>query len=268
MKWAIPLLTFLFITANIFASEKKLVFGVAPQQSATMLIEAWSPLIEKIKNHCECQIQFATAPSIKEFELKVKNKDFDLIYLNPLHFVNAQKLGYTSLVREEGRKLKGIIVVRKDSAIQKLSDLEGKKMAFPGETAFAATILVQKELELSQIGIDAQYVKSHDSVYQNVISGLMPAGGAVNRTFESLSAEDKSQLRILKETPSVTPHPIAIKKTVPNEIKKKLQQSLVDLNKTDEGRKILDKLEFKPLVEAQDSDWDDVRKIIGNLKLK
>lgn len=257
----------LILSTNLKAEEKELIFGIVPQQSADVLIESWSPLIEKLKVDCRCLIRFATAPSIAEFETKIKKGEFDLIYLNPLHFIQAQKIGYTSLVREENRKLKGILVVKKDSTFKKISDLKGKKIAFPGATAFAATVLVQKKLQNANIEFESQYVKSHDSVYLNVISGMMSAGGGVNRSFESLSEADKSQLRILDETQSVTPHPIAIKNTVSKDQKELILQSLVNLKNSEEGKKILEKLELKALVKSQDSDWDDVRAITKGQKL-
>lgn len=259
-------MTFLFLS-SVFAKDQVLKFGIAPQQSAMLLIEEWSPLIEKLSADCKCKIEFATAPSISEFEASIKKGAYDLVYLNPLHFVNAQKIGYTSLVREEGRKLKGIIVVKKDSDIKKLEDLEGKKVAFPGETAFAATVLVKNKLEKKHVKFESIYVKSHDSVYQNVLTGLMSAGGVVNRTLEGLPKEDKDKLRILDTTDGVTPHPIAIKKIIPKKLKEQFLKTLISLNSSDEGKKILNKLELKPLVKSQDSDWDDVRNIMAVLNI-
>lgn len=247
------------------ANEKTYKFGIAPQQSATTLIEAWSPLINKMQKDCNCKIEFITAPSISEFEENILKAQYDLIYLNPMHFVNSTKLGYTSLVREEGRKLKGIIVVHKNSQIKSLEDLRNKKIAFPGETAFAATVLVRKKFEKKNIHILPVYVKSHDSVFQNVISGLLPAGGAVNRTFDGLPDEDKVKLRILDSTDEVTPHPIAINKKIPKSMQDIFLTTLTGLNKTEEGQKILEKIQLKPLVKSKDSDWDDVRKLMDKI---
>lgn len=258
-------MTFLIFIQISWSRDLIYSFGIAPQQSATALIEAWSPLIEKMKSDCHCKITFLTAPSIAEFEININKGIYDLVYLNPLHFINSQKIGYTSLVREEGRKLKGIIIVRKDSPIKNLEDLKGQKIAFPGETAFAATVLVKKKLELKKINFEPVYVKSHDSVFQNVLTGLMPAGGAVNRTLEGLAETDKEKLRTLDTTDSVTPHPIAIKKSIDKKKKAIFLKTLIGLNSSEEGMKILEKLELKPLVEAKDSDWDDVKQLIGDL---
>ena len=257
------LIFLVIITKSVLAADEKVYkFGIAPQQSATTLIEAWLPLIKKMEKDCRCKIEFITAPSISEFEDNIAKNQYDLIYLNPMHFVNSIKLGYTSLVREEGRKLKGIVVVKKNSQIKSLEDLRNKRIGFPGETAFAATILVQKKFEKQNIEIVPVYVKSHDSVFQNVISGLLLAGGAINRTFDGLPAEDRDKLRVLESTDEVTPHPIAINNEIPKSIKDIFLATLTGLHKSEEGKKILEKIQLKTLVNAKDTDWDDVRKIM------
>jgi len=260
------LILFVITTKSILAADEKVYkFGIAPQQSATTLIEAWLPLIKKMEHDCKCKIEFITAPSISEFEEDTLKAKYDLIYLNPMHFVNSIKLGYTSLVREEGRKLKGIIVVQKNSQLKSLEELRNKKIAFPGDSAFAATILVRKKFEKKKIDIVPVYVKSHDSVFQNVISGLLPAGGAVNRTFDGLPEEDRAKLRILDSTDEVTPHPIAINKQIPKSIQDIFLTTLTGLHKSEDGKKILEKIQLKPLVKSKDSDWDDVRKLMDKI---
>ena len=69
-------------------------------------------------------------------------------------------------------------------------------------------------------------------------------------------------MRILAKTQEVTPHPIAIHKRVDDKIKNMFLKTLTNLINSPEGKKILDDLEFKKLIQAKNSDWDDVRKIV------
>jgi len=259
----------LFISSVILSlsahskDEVILKFGVVPQQAATQLIEKWGPLVKKITEGCECKIEFATAPDIPQFESRVQKGEYDLVYLNPMHFVQAIPVGYSALVKEQGRMLKGIIVVKKDSAIQKISELAGKKIVFPGATSFAATVLVQKLFESEKIKIEPVFVKSHDSVYLNVLTDLAPAGGGVNRTYEALPESDKAKLRILAETQTVTPHPIAVHSRVSKKTSDLILKVLTSLSGSEEGKKIMENLELKPLVSAKNSDWDDVKKLLN-----
>ncbi len=248
---------------NSYATEQVTYkFGIVPQQSATILLEKWAPLIKKMSQDCSCKIEFQTASDITQFELNIKKGEYDLVYLNPFHFVENQSIGYNALVREEDRKLVGVLVVKKDSPIKTLEDLNKKQIAFPGPTAFAASILVTKLLNSKKVSFDPLYVKSHESVYLNVISGLTAAGGGVNRTLDALSDADKNQLRVLATTQGVTPHPIAIHKRVNTEIKNLFLKTLTNLKNSVEGKQMLDNLELKYLIQAKNSDWDDVRKII------
>ncbi len=246
------------------AETVALKFGIVPQQSATQLLELWAPLIQKMASDCKCKIDFQTAPDISSFENNVKAGLYDIVYLNPFHFVNYQSVGYNALVREDGRRLKGLVVVKNDSPIKNLEDLKDQQIAFPGPTSFAATILVQKLFEQKNIKITPTFVKSHESVYFNVIAGLMPAGGGINRTMDNLSAEDRAKLRILTTTQEVTPHPIAIHNRVSSQLRSEFLKTLTSLKDSPLGKNILEKLQLKPLVEAKNSDWDDVRKFMND----
>jgi phosphonate transport system substrate-binding protein len=263
MKKILPLIMF-FKIINLQAEEiASYKFGIVPQQSATQLMEMWAPLIKTLSVKCKCKVVFTTATDISTFEKNVKNGDYDLVYLNPMHFVQSQSVGYTALAREDGRRLKGIVVVKSESTITQISDLTNKTVAFPGPTSFAATTLVENMFKQKDIPIKPLFVKSHASVYLDIISGLVLAGGGVNRTFDALPMAEKAKLKILATTQEVTPHPIAIHKRVDAKHRAIFQSTLAELKDTIEGKQILDKLEFKTLVVAKDSDWDDVRKIIA-----
>jgi len=244
-----------------------LKFGVVPQQSPTRLMSTWTPLLQRLSMACSCRIEFVTAPDTTVFETSVKNAEYDLAYMNPMHFVRTGKAaGYEAIAREGKRRLRGILVVRHDSPVTQLDQLNHQKIAMPGPTSFAATILVQDLFAQKHMTIEPAYVNSHESVYMNVIAGLFPAGGAINRTFDALPAADKSKLRILATTRDVTSHPIAILKKINPKLKSALQRALTQLQDSEEGRKILANLEFFPLVTAKDSDWADVEKIVLSMR--
>lgn len=253
---------------NLSAAEQRtLKFGIVPQQSATKLIESWSPLIKKMTSDCSCKIIFVTAPDITTFVNNVKNSMYDLVYLNPMHFVQTgTPAGYNALVREEGRKLQGIIIVKNDSPFTDINQLKDKEIAFPDPTSFAATVLVQNIFSQKNIPIKPVFVKSHASVYISIISGIHSAGGAINRTFSALPDADKAKLRILTSTDQVTPHPIAIHKRIDPKLKTIFLNTLTNLHKSDEGQNILNNLDFKNFVAAKNSDWNDVRKILPKRK--
>ena len=248
------------------AVSKPLEFGVVPQQSATRLAEDWGPLLAEISKRSGVALVFRTAPNIPGFEERLGKGDYDLAYMNPYHYVVFQKAsGYRAFAREQDRKIKGILVVKKDSSYRKPADLAGKTVVFPAPAAFAASILPQAEFGRLKIPIEAKFVASHDSVYRAVASGLQEAGGGIQRTFEATPQEVRDSLRVLSETPSYTPHAFAAHPRVPPEILARVLAAMASLSADETGQRLLAPLAFKGIAAAQDKEWNDIRALDINL---
>jgi phosphonate transport system substrate-binding protein len=150
--------------------------------------------------------------------------------------------------------------VRKDSAIQSLTELEGQTLAFPAPAAFAASVLPRAQLSRDNVSFSAKYVSSHDSVYLGVAKGLFPAGGGVGRTFNNTNPEVKKQLKVLWTSAAFTPHAIAAHPRVSEDVYQLVQKALVAMKSDPKGKVLLASLKLKKgLIVAADSDWDDVR---------
>lgn len=245
---------------NTFNEPVVLVFGIVPQQAASTLARLWSPVFEQLSQNANFQLRFATARDIPTFEKRLALGEYDVAYMNPYHYtVFHDSVGYQALVKQKDKKIKGIIVVRKDSPIQSLAELDDKKVAFPAPAAFAASVLPRANLKLEGIEAEIKYVGSHDSVYLAVAQNLVDAGGGVKRTFNTMDKSTSDQLRVLWVTPGYTPHAIAIHPRVPFAIVNELKRRLVALASSPEGHEVLNRLRFNSFEPALDSDWDDVR---------
>lgn len=166
---------FIFIwCVSSFTWASPLSFGVVPQQSPEELAKRWVPILENLSETTGFSIEFHTASTIPEFEQRVLNGEYDLVYMNPYHYTFFhQQPGYVALAKQKDQKLQGIIVVAQENPIKSIQDLDGKSLAFPSPAAFAATIIPQALLKKEGINIESQYVSSHDSVYLNVANGFL-----------------------------------------------------------------------------------------------
>ncbi len=254
------------------AQPSGITFGVVPQESAVKLAGTWIPLIEHLSRGVGAPLKLTLAPSIAEFENRVEQGAYDIAYMNPYQYIVAhRKAGYRACAKEKGVQLKGLIVVRKDSPVQRVEDLKGKHVVFPDPKAFAATLLTKALLKERGIDPDrdirVQYVDSHDSVYLAVQNRLADAGSGVPRTFQKVGAIVIRDLRILVETPTTPPHAIACHPRLDPQIAARLVQLMGDLETTEAGRAVLWKLGFTGIVPAEDAEWDAVRKVATTLKL-
>ena len=254
------LVALLVVQVQAQETPKALTLGIVPQQSASRLAEEWGPLLTELSRRSGVPLVFRTAPSIPVFEERLSKGAYDLAYMNPYHYVVFHKAaGYQAFAKEQDRRLKGILVVRKNSTYQRPADLAGKTVVFPAPAAFAASILPQAEFGRLKIAIDAKFVASHDSVYRAVASGLQEAGGGIQRTLEASPPEVRDALRVLTETPAYTPHAFAAHPSVPTATVAKVLAAMVSLAGDETGQHLLLPLAFKGLVGAQDKEWNDIR---------
>lgn len=254
------LFVFMLLCVPPALAARTLTFGVVPQQAAAELAETWSPFLAWLSARSGVELRFVTAPDIPTFEKRLAKGEYDLAYMNPYHYtVFHKKPGYQAMAREKDRKIKGILVVRKDSPIQDIHALAGAELIFPAPAAFAASILPRAALRKEGVSFKTRFVSSHDSVYLNIARGLYPAGGGITRTFDMIDPATRNELRVLWSTPAYTPHAIASHPRVPAAVRDRLLTALAGANVDPVGQKMLSLIGFKGIEPAADADWDDIR---------
>ena len=244
-------------------APRQLTFGVVPQQAVTQLARVWTPLLVYLSGKTGYALEFRTAPDINTFEQRVETGEFDFTYFNPSHYATYQGSGYQVIVRERDTQLVGIVVVPKDSGYKSLKDLNGATMAFPSPNAFAATLLPQLSLKRMGVNVIPKYVASHESVYRTVARGLYPAGGGVVKTYEQVDPLVRARLRILWKSRPYAPHPVAVHPRVPKEVAQRVEAALLAMADDPQGAVLLKEAGFKGFVAAKDSDYGDIRKLLG-----
>lgn len=213
----------------------------APQISAIALVDAWTPFLERLSNDTGETITLKVYQSRQTFEGDLFNGAPDFAFMNPYYAVLAKKrLGYAPLVRNGAETLRGVIVVRRDSPIQSVRDLEGATIAFPDPNAMAAS-LYPRAILTSEIGLSfkAQYVGAHENVYRSVYLRQADAGGGVNTTFSSEPDELRSQLRVIWQTPDLPSHPLIAHPRVPRAVRDKITAAILNMANDNQGRALL-----------------------------
>lgn len=236
----------------------QLNFGIVPQQSASRLAKMWGPLMARLSNELGVNIRFQTTKDIPTFEACLTAGAYDIAYMNPVHYtVFAEATGYRAIARQADKKLRGLLVVRKDSGIETLDDLSGADIAFPSPGAFGASVVPRAEMRSRGIAFTPNYVKSHDSVYRAVAAGLMPAGGGVLRTLNAVSPEIRDQLRVIYQTEGYTPHAFALRSDLGEGLSSDLQRVLLEIGRT--APELASSIGMQGFEQGADADWDDIR---------
>lgn len=240
-------------------AEQQYSFGIVPQTNGSKLSKLWSPILQYLENKADVKLRFATTRNINTFERRLASGKYDIVYMNPYHYtLFHEKQGYNAFAKAKKKRLKGILVVRKDSPYRSINDLENSELAFPSN-AFAANLVPIAVLSKTNLSFSSKFVSSHDSVYRNIARGRYPAGGGVLRTFKNTSPEYRDKLRVLWKSEGYTPHAFAAHPRVPKEIISRLQKILLEMDNDPLGKSLLKKIRLKGIEQGLDREWDDVR---------
>ncbi|MBF0277433.1 MAG: phosphate/phosphite/phosphonate ABC transporter substrate-binding protein [SAR324 cluster bacterium] len=245
------------------AASREYSVGIVPQFDARRIVQIWKPILDAVSKESGIQLDLVGSPNIPQFEIAFNAGKFDFAYMNPYHLVVAEKYqGYTPLVKDTGRKLFGVLVVRKDSPIRNIADLEGKTVAFPSPNALGAALMFRAEFSSRyDIKYTSKFVKSHSSVYLNVVLGQTDAGGGVQKTLQQQSAKIRDALRIVHETPKVAPHPFAVHPRVETAVRESIRKAFLQLGQSEQGKKMLASVPIKEIGTASMSDYEPLQEM-------
>lgn len=242
-------------------------FGVLPLQSPTMLAGMFLPLTDALQQALHRPVQFVTAPNFAAFMRRVRRREYDIIYLNPLLYTRARRWGYHVIVKVAGEPFAGILVVRRDSPIRALGGetlSPGLRIGFPDPNAYAATIMTRQYMEARGIHVNrdlkVKYFGSQDSALMAVYYGMVNMAGTWMPSLRSMPQRVQQALRVIAQTPPQPQMPIAVRDDMPAREAGRIRNLLTHLTMTRSGRAVLRHLGFKRgFVVAHNNEYDGVK---------
>lgn len=245
------LLAGLVLAVAASLAQAAYVLAVVPQSSPAALHRQWGAFAERLKRDSGIDLQLRLYPTFAEFETELARGIPDLVYLNPYQQLAANKRqGYLPLVRGS-RTLTGLLVVRNDSPVRSLRDLNDREIVFPQPNAFGASLYLRALLEEKEkIRFHARFLSTHANVYRHVILGRAAAGGGVNLTLEREYPETRRELRVLYQTPPTAPHPLSAHPRMPPEWRAAVIAAVLRMRDDADGRALLERVDLAEPVRA------------------
>lgn len=258
------LVFFCLLSCSTLVAAERVVyrFGVVPQFESRVLFSIWQPVLQELERRTGLGFRLVGSPKIPVFEKSFLAGKFDFAYTNPYHLILADgKQAYIPLVRDGSRMLQGIVAVNSDSPYQNLADLQNQRIAFPSPNALGASLAVRAAFnEAGLTSYTPIYVQTHSSVYLHVATGLAEAGGGVLSTLRAQPETVQRHIRIIHHTTGIPTHPVCANPLVPAEHRQRVQQALLDMSQSPEGKKLLDRI---PMYKPVQTDITTYRAIIG-----
>ncbi|HUX90866.1 MAG TPA: phosphate/phosphite/phosphonate ABC transporter substrate-binding protein [Gallionellaceae bacterium] len=218
------------------AVETPLVFGIFPYQSNTQLIALCSPLRDYLQQISGRQMEIVSAPDFNSFRDRTRAGEYDIVYTAP-HLGRLAEIesGFQRVAITRYRT-QSVILVAKDSQVQKLSDLRGKSLAIPPAAAIINMLTI--ELFHSQGLESGDFKLLEQSNMQNAMAAILrgdcDAGAAGFAPWRSYAQRD--QLRVIAKSAEVPGLIIMAHPRVPKAMVAKLRRALIAFNDTAEGK--------------------------------
>lgn len=201
-----------------------------------------------------------------------------IVWLSPLAYVHASEIlgaEATLLIERDGKTdYSGVIITRNDSGISTLEDLRGRPFAFVDPISTSGSLYPRQLLKSA--GIDPEkdlqpiYSGSHTQVVIDVYNAKAAAGAvyggektdARDRAAETLP-DVKQVTRIIARTEAIPNDNVTFTKDLPESARKSIRKALLDLSKTEDGKRILQAMaDIDGLSEVKAGTYDPVRELV------
>lgn len=253
-------------------ARKEYVFAVYPLHNPVRLFGIYGPLIDYLdRNIPGATFRLQASRNYEEFNRNLYARKFDFALSNPYQTLNSLKYGYHVIAKMgDDNKTSGIILVRRDSKIREVSDLKGKKVAYPAATALSGTVMPQYYLHTHGLNINRDienlYVGSQESSIMNVYLGQVAAAATWPPLWESFQREHPEMARelVLKwETEPTINNGVVARDDVPPEVAEQVARLLDNLHASEEGRTILARIPLSRFEPADDTRYHVIEEFLN-----
>jgi phosphonate transport system substrate-binding protein len=245
--------------------EKELQLGSVAMDIPAEMVRRLTPLTKYLSRNTGLTVDFHASPNLNTAVEDLGMNITQIAYLPPVAYMEAhEKYAAIPLVNPLS-KGKGtftlVIAVQKDSPIQTISDLRGKKFAFGDKKA-----KLQPGIKLEEFA-SYEYLNHYDNIAKAVINGDFDAGILKDTVAEKFAAG----LRVIHTSPRLASYVFAVNKDLPPKTIAKLRKAMLALkNDTEENKAILTALEqgYDGFEVARDKDFDGVRALLATSRGK
>ncbi|MBF0539502.1 MAG: phosphate/phosphite/phosphonate ABC transporter substrate-binding protein [Nitrospirae bacterium] len=248
------------------------IFSIHPLHNPMRLHQVFWPMIDYLnRNIHNAQFKLEASRNYTAYEAKLYDGQAHFSLPNPLQAIKSLKHGYRIFGKMgDDNNFRGIILVRKDSAINKIEQLKGKAISYPAPYALAATLMPQYYLYTHGLDVmhdtETRYVGSQESSIMNVYLGNTAAGATWPPPWYALMEERpelKEALEVKWQTDSLPNNALVVRKDVPAELVHQVADLLFNLHTHEEGRQILNRMKLTRFEPATEQTYQKVVEFIA-----
>ncbi|HKB24620.1 MAG TPA: phosphate/phosphite/phosphonate ABC transporter substrate-binding protein [Methylomirabilota bacterium] len=276
--WARTGLTLsILLTASIALAPspqaQELKFGFTPVLGEAEMRAEFEPLMTYLSDVLARKVGLYIAKDYGDLRTQMESGAVDVGSFSPFAYVDAQRGGKIRIIAQSildrSATYRGLIIARKDSGVRTVGDLEGKRFAFVDPKSasgyvYPRAMLVEKGVTPERYFKETIFAGGHDKVIAAVLDGRVDAGAIYDGALGVAKAKGVATdvLVVLSSTDPIPHDAIAVRLGLDDTLVRKLQTALVDLDKSEAGRRVIAHSTKKLTghVVADDSVFDVVRR--------
>ncbi len=260
-------------TAVAPAQERDLTFGFTPVLSEAEMRSEFEPLMTYLSQAIGRNVKLYIAKNYGDLRTQMESGAVDIGSYSPFAYVDATRGGKIRIIAQSildgSATYRGLIIVRNDSGLRSVPDLEGKRFAFVD--AKSASGYVYPRAMLVEAGVNPEryfketiFAGGHDKVIAAVLERRVDAGAIYDGALGVAKAKGLpiGELATLSSTEPIPHDAVAVRLGMDEALVKKIQAALVDLDKSPAGQAVIanSKKKLTGHVIADDGLFDVVRR--------
>lgn len=270
------------MTGNVVVDDeiKILKMGLIPADDAAEMLRAYEPVREYLSRELGIPVEIQVTSDYTAAINAMKYEHIDMAWFGPFSYITAAEIaGAEAIVNgvKESTGLatyKSVIIAHVDSEIVSINDLKGKNFAFVDPASTSGNLMPRKML--IENGIDPEndfessyYAGTHNAVGYAVANGKVDAGAIGDNVYNRMVSEGEinpEKVKIIHKSNPLPGSPIAVRGSLPSEMKEKITQALVDMDK-----QTINEVDgwggIARYQRVSDSDYNIIRKIAETLDM-
>ena len=256
-------------TENTKVTQKPLYIGFIPQGNAVFMVKKWEPLADYLAKELGLPVETVFRSSYREIISAFSNGEMDICLTGAFMYVlTRQETDIRPLVRRKKfgtSSYHSLVIVRKDTGIRSIGDLQGKIFAFTDKestTGYLLPVAMMKQSGISDLEkyfSEVIYTGNHDSVLLAVHTRSAD-GAAMSSTRWRPENPKILDLRIIWKSAPILLGPFSVRGGLDRKLTEKIKKAFLKIGKTPETADLSAHIQIEGFEEAKDSDYDVIRK--------
>ena len=255
--------------------DGKLTIGIFPRRNMEQTFKMFQPLVDYIEQEIEMEVELVTARTYKDFRNKTQRGEVDLVHYSQSLYIDTSDMYEVFAQNKEFsmQAISSVIYVLKESGIDSIEDLKGKKIGLSNCNKELMNHVAPKQM-LFKAGLwEADYTEVLQNNAIHSILGLYH--GQTDAAFgndhllklpEIRKLVDISKFKIISQGKPMSHFPWAVNKSLNQELKHKVKAALFSIKKSKHGNAILAAAGLTDITEAFDVDYLDQRLMMRGIE--